>query len=61
MAATARKGEDDCVGFRPSGFDSLVVEVEHGMAVLVAVSARLGEAYSDGGRDDGVRRRELRT
>ena len=28
--------------------DSFSVEVEHGTAELVAVSARLGEAYSDG-------------
>ena len=48
MAAAARKGEDDCVGFRPSGFDSLVTEQEE-VAAELAVILDLHGAVPDSG------------
>ena len=46
--AAARKGEDDCVGFRPSGFDSLVAEQEEAAAELAVILDPRGEAPDSG-------------
>ena len=48
MAAAARKGEDDCVGFRPSRFDSLVAEQEEAAAELAVILDPRGEAPDSG-------------
>ena len=48
MAAAARKGEDDCVGLRPSGFDSLFAEQEEAAAELAVILDPRGAAPDSG-------------
>ena len=56
-----RLGEDGGDGSGLPRVDCLLGEEDGDEAKLLEASACPGEAYSDGGRDDGVRRPVLRT